>query len=108
MSAGHGRALLALEDEAAILEAAQTALKKHLNVRETEKMAQSAQNQPKKRVQPEKDHYYTELELALTQVLGRQVTITAKGKNKKLAVEFFDKDDLSALAARLCGDQELL
>ena len=108
LSAGHGRALLALEDEAAILEAAQTALKKHLNVRETEKMAQSAQNQPKKRVQPEKDHYYTELELALTQVLGRQVTITAKGKNKKLAVEFFDKDDLSALAARLCGDQELL
>lgn len=108
LSAGHGRALLALEDEAAILEAAQTALKKHLNVRETERMAQSAQNQPKKRVQPEKDHYYTELELALTQVLGRQVTITAKGKNKKLAVEFFDKDDLSALAARLCGDQELL
>ena len=108
LSAGHGRALLALEDEAAILEAAQTALKKHLNVRETEKMAQFAQNQPKKRVQPEKDHYYTELELALTQVLGRQVTITAKGKNKKLAVEFFDKDDLSALAARLCGDQELL
>ena len=108
LSAGHGRALLALEDEAAILEAAQTALKKHLNVRETEKMAQSAQNQPQKRVQPEKDHYYTELELALTQVLGRQVTITAKGKNKKLAVEFFDKDDLSALAARLCGDQELL
>lgn len=108
LSAGHGRALLALEDEAAILEAAQTALKKHLNVRETEKMAQSAQNQPQKRVQPEKDHYYTELELALTQVLGRQVTITAKGKNKKLAVEFFDKDDLSALAARLCGNQELL
>lgn len=108
LSAGHGRALLALEDEAAILEAAQTALKKHLNVRETEKMAQSAQNQPQKRVQPEKDHYYTELELALTQVLGRQVTITAKGKNKKLAVEFFDKDDLSALAARLSGDQELL
>ena len=71
MSAGHGRALLALEDEAAILEAAQTALKKHLNGRETEKMAQSAQNQPQKRVQPEKDHYYTELELALTQVLGR-------------------------------------
>ena len=96
------------DDEAAILEASQTALKKHLNVRETEKMAQSAQNQPQKRVQPEKDHYYTELELALTQVLGRQVTITAKGKNKKLAVEFFDKDDLSALAARLCGDQELL
>ena len=77
-------------------------------MREAEKMAQSAQNQPQKRVQPEKDHYYTELELALTQVLGRQVTITAKGKNKKLAVEFFDKDDLSALAARLCGDQELL
>ena len=42
LSAGHGRALLALEEESAILEAAQTAVKKHWTVREIEKMAQSS------------------------------------------------------------------
>lgn len=37
LSAGHGRALLALEEESAILEAAQTAVKKHWTVRENRK-----------------------------------------------------------------------
>lgn len=108
LSAGHGRALLALEEESAILEAAQTAVKKHWTVREIEKMAQSSHKKTKVSTGPDKDHYYTELELALSQVLGRQVTITSKGKNRTLSISFFDKEDLSALVSRLCGDQDLL
>ncbi len=108
LSAGHGRALLALEEESAILEAAQTAVKKHWTVREIEKMAQSSHKKTKVSAGPDKDHYYTELELALSQVLGRQVTITSKGKNRTLSIAFFDKEDLSALVSRLCGDQDLL
>ena len=108
LSAGHGRALLALEEESAILEAAQTAVKKHWTVREIEKMAQSSHKKTKVSTGPDKDHYYTELELALSQVLGRQVTITSKGKNRTLSIAFFDKEDLSALVSRLCGDQDLL
>ena len=91
LSAGHGRALLALEEESAILEAAQTAVKKHWTVREIEKMAQSSHKKTKVSTGPDKDHYYTELELALSQVLGRQVTITSKGKNRTLSIAFFDK-----------------
>lgn len=108
LSAGHGRALLALEEESAILEAARTAVKKHWTVREIEKMAQSSHKKTKVSTGPDKDHYYTELELALSQVLGRQVTITSKGKNRTLSIAFFDKEDLSALVSRLCGDQDLL
>ena len=108
LSAGHGRALLALEEESAILEAAQTAVKKHWTVREIEKMAQSSHKKTKASTGPDKDHYYTELELALSQALGRQVTITSKGKNRTLSIAFFDKEDLSALVSRLCGDQDLL
>ncbi len=108
LSAGHGRALLALEEESAILEAAQTAVKKHWTVREIEKMAQSSHKKTKVSTGPDKYHYYTELELALSQVLGRQVTITSKGKNRTLSIAFFDKEDLSALVSRLCGDQDLL
>ena len=108
LSAGHGRALLALEEESAILEAAQTAVKKHWTVREIEKMAQSSHKKTKVSTGPDKDHYYTELELALSQVPGRQVTITSKGKNRTLSIAFFDKEDLSALVSRLCGDQDLL
>ena len=108
LSAGHGRALLALEEESAILEAAQTAVKKHWTVREIEKMAQSSHKKTKVSTGPDKDYYYTELELALSQVLGRQVTITSKGKNRTLSIAFFGKEDLSALVSRLCGDQDLL
>ena len=108
LSAGHGRALLALEEESAILEAAQTAVKKHWTVREIEKMAQSSHQKTKVSTGPDKDHYYTELELALSQVLGRQMTINSKGKNRTLSIAFFDKEDLSALVSRLCGDQDLL
>lgn len=108
LSAGHGRTLLALESEPAIVEAAQLAVQKQLSVREMEKLAQSAPKSSRPAAKKERDSYYTELALALTQTLGRQVTITARGKNQKLSVEFFDKDDLSALAKRLCGENEIL
>ena len=106
LSAGHGRALLALDSEEAILEAAELAVKKGMSVRETEKLAQQAKKEPKKPVLKPEDTYYKELELALTQVLGRQVSVTAKGKTRRLSVEFFDKDDLAALAEKLCVGHE--
>ena len=108
LSAGHGRALLALENEASFLVAALTAVKKHLSVREMEKLARSVPKNGKAPAKKEADRYYTEWELALTQTLGRQVTITGKGKSQKLSIEFFDKDDLAALAKRLCGEEEIL
>ena len=82
------------------------ALLKGMSVRETEKLAQQAKKEPKKPVLKPEDTYYKELELALTQVLGRQVSVTAKGKTRRLSVEFFDKDDLAALAEKLCVGHE--
>ncbi len=107
LSAGHGRALLALEDEAAILEAAQTALKKHLNVRETEKNGPVRSKPAPKTCPAGKGWYYTELELALTKCWAAGHYYRQRQKQKTCS-GIFDKDDLSALAARLCGDQELL
>ena len=108
LSAGHGRALLALGSEDAIVESAQLAVQKQLSVRELEKLAQSAPKSSKTAMKKEKNPYYTELELALTQTLGRQVAITVRGKTQRLSIEFFDKEDLSALAKRLCGENEIL
>ncbi|MCI9405424.1 MAG: ParB/RepB/Spo0J family partition protein [Oscillospiraceae bacterium] len=108
LSAGHGRALLALGSEEAIVESAQLAVQRQLSVRELEKLAQSAPKSSKTAMKKEKNPYYTELELALTQTLGRQVAITVRGKTQRLSIEFFDKEDLSALAKRLCGENEIL
>ncbi|MFQ9094100.1 MAG: hypothetical protein ACLR5S_07310 [Ruminococcus sp.] len=48
-----------------------------------------------------KDSFYKEIEISLESRLGRRVTVTA-GKNKgTLNLEFYDKDDLSALAQKL-------
>lgn len=108
LSAGHGRALLSLGDEKAILEAADQAIKKQMTVRELEKLAATAQK-PGKVVKPkEADSYYTQMGLALTETLGRQIGIQGTGKRKQLIIEFFDKEDLDALVKRLCGEEETL
>ena len=44
------------------------------------------------------------MELALQENLGRQVKITAGSKGGVLQVEFFDADDLRALANKLADN----
>ena len=41
--------------------------------------------------------YYDEVELALSDVLGRQVKVTKSSKKGSLEIEFFDDDDLKKL-----------
>ena len=48
---------------------------------------------------PKRDTFYDEVELALSDVLARQVTVTNSGEGGKLTIEFFDADDLKKLAA---------
>ncbi len=107
ISAGHGRALLAFHDEAQQQKAAQAA-SYGANVREIERMAKRAAEGPKEtpppRMQPKPD-FYRQVELSLAEQLGRRVTVRPRsGKNGKeakggrLEIEFYNADDLQALA----------
>lgn len=105
ISAGHGRALLGFEDDEELLIAmAVKASDGGLTVRQVEKAAQKYADSDD--VTPEKsdrkiDNYFKEMELSLNERLGRKVKVDY-GKNKgALILEFYDKEDLAAIAEKL-------
>lgn len=105
LSAGHSRALLPLDDEDEIERIADMIVKDGLSVRQTEKMVKTAAKDGKKSAvkrEKKRDSYYDEVELALTEVLGRTVKIyLSKGGKGTLEFEFFGKEDLTRLAQDL-------
>ena len=99
ISAGHARALLAFENEAMMLEAANNIVSQKLTVRDVEKLAKRmskpiAQTKTAKR----RDSFYDEVELSLSEILGRRVTVN-NGRNKgTLEIEFYSAEDLKNIA----------
>lgn len=105
LSAGHARALLGLEDEKLISDIANEIVEKQLSVRQTEQLVKTLKK-PKKEKLPKKarDKFYDEVELALSGVLARKVTVSGSDKGGKLEIEFFDMDDLQKLAKLFAED----
>ena len=103
ITAGHARALLGLDEEKEMLRIAETTVAQELSVRQVEKMVKYANQgekaKPKKR-DKKRDKYYDEVEIALTNVLGRKVKIylSPSGHKGTLEFEFFGKEDLTKLA----------
>lgn len=102
ITVGHARALIPLEEEGEMLRIANAVVDNGLTVREVEKTVKTAlageKSKPAKR-DKKRDKYYDEVELALTQTLGRKVKIyLSKGGKGTLEFEFFGKEDLSKLA----------
>lgn len=102
ITAGHARALISLSDEGEMLRIANAVIDNNLTVREVEKTVKTSLSgekaKPSKR-DKKRDKYYDEVELALTEALGRKVKIyLSKGGKGTLEFEFFGKEDLSKLA----------
>lgn len=100
ISAGHARALLAFDNDAMMLEAAKQIVSRKLTVRDVEKMAKSprrrAAKKPKRR-----DSFYDEVELSLTETLGRKVTVSNSGSRGTVVIEYYSQEDLKNLANAL-------
>lgn len=101
LSAGHARAILSFETLSAQTEAAQAAIKQDLSVRALEKMAKASRSSRPERTVRRRDSLFDEVELVLTEQLGRKVRVVDKGENGVLQLEFYSKDDLKALANTL-------
>lgn len=98
LSAGHARAILITDDTAFQTELAKLAVKEELSVRETERIARNHSKAPSTGKKTKKRNpYYDEIELALSDVLGRKVKVTKSTKKGSLEIEFFDDDDLKKL-----------
>lgn len=100
LSAGHARALLGLADKSKIEETAEEIITRKLSVRETEKLVKQMNAAKEKTAKPKKarESIYDEVELSLSDALGRKVTVKNSGKGGKLEFEFFDQEDLMKLA----------
>ena len=104
LSPGHARALLGFKDEQDIIETADLIIEKGLTVRDVEKIVKKRNKEPKaEKPAARRASYYDEVELALTDFLGRKVKVGTKpGKESGvLEIDFFDKDDLTRLADAL-------
>lgn len=100
LSAGHARTILALENAGQITALANEIIKKNLSVRETERAVKAllkGAGKKEKRAK-KRDTYYDEVELAVSQSLGRKAKVSLSAGNKgTLEIEFFGKEDLSKL-----------
>jgi len=108
ISAGHARALLGFEDEEMLIATALRAADGGLTVRQVEKAAQKsaehAEEAAAEKSNRKIDNYFKEMELSLNERLGRKVRVDY-GKNKgALILEFYDKNDLAALAEKLAKE----
>lgn len=103
ISAGHARALLGLDNQAMMLEAAKKIVSDKLTVRDVEKLVKR-QNAPISTTRPaskRRDSFYDEVELSLSEALGRKVKVY-NGRNKgTLEIEFYNLDDLKDIANKL-------
>lgn len=102
ISAGHARALLAFDNEPMIYEAAQNIIRNNLTVRDVERLAKMAEKTAKTRTSSKRrDSFYDEVELSLTEVLGRKVKVyNGRGKGT-LEIEFYSAEDLKEIANKL-------
>jgi ParB family chromosome partitioning protein len=105
LSMGHARALLGLEEPAAIERAARAVVERALSVRATEAMVKKskAPETRDKRPKPGKSASVRDLEERMTRALGGPVVITedAPGKSGKIEIRYLNLDHLDRLLDRL-------
>lgn len=110
ISAGHARALLSLGDEEKMVEIADLILKKEISVREVERLAKAAAKEKAQKEKPisRRDTFYDEVELALTNSLGRRIKVNVNKKENRgtIEIEFFDQKDLSDISRLLDPENE--
>ncbi|MBQ6568993.1 MAG: ParB/RepB/Spo0J family partition protein [Clostridia bacterium] len=102
LTAGHARALLSIKDEKKRKEAAKLTIDKELSVRELEKLAKKlAQDEEKAENTQKTAHrsvFVDEVEISLTEHLGRKVTVNDKKGKGTLVIEYYSEEDLKEIA----------
>ncbi len=102
LTAGHARALLALEKPSLMLAARDKVLAAGLSVRATEDLVRRLKKPPASPPEPDQAQVHLDsLASELRRSLGTKVTIRRKGSVGRLVIEFYNDSDLERLLARL-------
>lgn len=103
LSAGHGRALLALSSRRDQVNMAERAVKQGLSVRALERLC-AGRSDRRKRKPAEKDVHIRELEQQLQEILGTRVQIAeARDGKGRITISYFSADDLDRLLRVIRG-----
>ena len=94
LSAGHGKALLSIENKEDQIKTANKIIENGLNVRETEK---KTSKKKKRTIKTFKDPHISNVEEQLMSALGTKVQLVTNKKAGKIEIEFYDNDDLERL-----------
>ena len=108
ITSGHAKALLSFDDQDMMIATANRAADGGMTVRQVEKLAQKTL-EPVEGISTSDrliDNYFRETEIALHDALGRKVKVQYGKSKGALILEFYDKDDLKAIAERLVNDEE--
>jgi ParB family chromosome partitioning protein len=98
LSMGHARALVALEDAAAVRRAAGEVLGKRLSVRDTEALVRRlAEPRVEPEAAPPKDVHTRQAEDVMKMALGTRVRIVRKGAGGHIEIDFVSEDELHRL-----------
>jgi ParB family chromosome partitioning protein len=105
---GHARALLGLQDEQTIIEAAQLVVNRGLSVRQTEELVRRL-NTPAPTKSPDDEEMMTDpatqaIEARLRQRLGTKVNLFRTRKGGRIVIHFYSEEELAALYDRLIGE----
>lgn len=98
ISAGHARALLSFDNQALMQEVAAKIVSDKLTVRDVEKLAKRPKTAETKKAPRRRDSIYDEVELSLTEALGRKVKVYNGRSKGTLEIEFYSADDLKNIA----------
>ena len=96
LTAGHARALLAIEDQDTQLTLAEKVIKDSLSVRQTEDLVKSyGKDSTGVRIKMKNDPQYKELEKKLSSILGTKVSIKQKEKGKgRVEISYYSEEQL--------------
>ncbi|MCK6526655.1 ParB/RepB/Spo0J family partition protein [Myxococcota bacterium] len=106
ITAGHGKALLGLEDEDAIRTAFQRLVERQLNVRQTEllvKQLRDGGGAPPAAASPDASRAVRQVSERLSRYLGTRVIVQAKkrGRGGRIVLEYYSDEDLSRLVDQI-------
>ncbi len=105
LSAGHAKAILSAPEEKRV-ELAKAIVSGELSVREAEKMAAKIGKEPKEKAGKKKDSFpkdkfYREMQVAMTEELGRPFKITENEKGGTIELPFYTKEELADFCERI-------
>jgi ParB family chromosome partitioning protein len=97
LSAGHGRALLTVQDPSKQLELGNLVVGKGLSVRETERMAQRKHRASRRKSKPALSAELASLEECLREHLATRVSIKPVGRGGSIEVQYYGNEDLERI-----------